>query len=97
MMKMDRVVLALIFTFSMILNPSWAKKHIEGDQLQIGFYHKECPKAERIVADVVFKAYLKDQRIAPHFLRLFFHDCFVKVNVSCIFLVRYVTKFNMDM
>lgn len=76
---MNRVILATAFTFSMILFPSWALRQINGNQLQVGFYNKDCPNAEHIVADVVSQAYEEDQQLAPHLLRLFFHDCFVKV------------------
>ncbi|KAH7515680.1 hypothetical protein FEM48_Zijuj10G0052300 [Ziziphus jujuba var. spinosa] len=75
-MTMDRLIFSMIFIFSMIILPSWAKK--DGNHLHVGFYKIQCPNVERIVADVVFKAYLKDLRVTPHLLRLFFHDCFVK-------------------
>ncbi|KAG8642321.1 peroxidase 3-like [Manihot esculenta] len=47
-------------------------------QLQMGFYAKSCPKAEKIVQDFVNKHIHNAPSLAASFLRLNFHDCFVR-------------------
>ncbi|KAH7664494.1 Peroxidase protein [Dioscorea alata] len=46
--------------------------------LQIGFYNSSCPQAESIVLSVVKKHFSGDRSITAAFLRMHFHDCFVK-------------------
>ncbi|KAJ1258786.1 hypothetical protein BS78_10G101800 [Paspalum vaginatum] len=41
------------------------------------YYSKTCPRAERIVADVVSQKQLSQPTTAAGVLRVFFHDCFV--------------------
>lgn len=77
-MKKGHVVLAIIFfTFSMVLLPAMATIR-RGKRLQVGFYSTRCPQAEFVVAHHVAMAFARDHSIAAGFLRLFFHDCFVK-------------------
>lgn len=47
--------------------------------LQVGFYDSTCPQAESIVQQVVQIAFSKDPSITAAFLRMHFHDCFVRV------------------
>lgn len=47
-------------------------------QLQLGFYAKSCPKAEKIVLDYVNKHIQNAPSLAASFLRMHFHDCFVR-------------------
>lgn len=47
-------------------------------QLRVGFYDSTCPDAENIVRDVVGEAAASSKDVAPHLLRLHFHDCFVE-------------------
>ncbi|KAH9793070.1 hypothetical protein WN944_010863 [Citrus x changshan-huyou] len=47
-------------------------------QLQLGFYAKSCPKAEKIVLDYVNKHIHNAPSLAASFLRMHFHDCFVR-------------------
>ncbi|KAF9600909.1 hypothetical protein IFM89_013816 [Coptis chinensis] len=51
--------------------------HLEA-QLQVGFYGKTCPLAELIVKDEVKNAFLNDSGIVADFVRMHFHDCFVR-------------------
>lgn len=56
-------------------------------QLQLGFYEETCPKAEEIVQDYVKKHIPNAPSLAPQFLRMHFHDCFVRVSIySLLFL-----------
>uniref|UniRef100_A0A6N2N6N6 peroxidase n=1 Tax=Salix viminalis TaxID=40686 RepID=A0A6N2N6N6_SALVM len=53
----------------------------EGD-LQMGFYSKSCPNAEKIVQDYVNSHIHNAPSLAASILRMHFHDCFVRVCVS---------------
>nr|XP_016454667.1 PREDICTED: zinc finger MYM-type protein 1-like [Nicotiana tabacum] len=46
--------------------------------LQLNFYAKSCPKAEKIIQDYVQKHIPNTPSLAAALLRLQFHDCFVK-------------------
>ncbi|KAG5596877.1 hypothetical protein H5410_038109, partial [Solanum commersonii] len=47
-------------------------------RLQLNFYAKSCPKAEKIIQDYVHKHIPKAPSLAAALLRLHFHDCFVR-------------------
>ncbi|XP_009624293.1 peroxidase 3-like [Nicotiana tabacum] len=47
-------------------------------QLQLNFYAKSCPKAEKIIQDYVQKHIPNAPSLAAALLRLQFHDCFVR-------------------
>ncbi|OMO75555.1 Plant peroxidase [Corchorus capsularis] len=47
-------------------------------QLQMNFYAKSCPKAEKIVQDYVSKHIPNAPSLAASFIRMHFHDCFVR-------------------
>ena len=50
-------------------------------QLELGFYDKSCPKAEKIVLDYVKKHIPNAPSLAAALLRMHFHDCFVRVSI----------------
>ncbi|KAM0860362.1 hypothetical protein ACQ4PT_046603 [Festuca glaucescens] len=47
-------------------------------QLEIGFYSKTCPNAEKIVREEMVKIIAAAPSLAGPLLRLHFHDCFVR-------------------
>ncbi|CAJ1919143.1 unnamed protein product [Sphenostylis stenocarpa] len=46
--------------------------------LRVGFYHSSCPRAEKIVRQVVQRRFNRDRSITGGLLRMHFHDCFVR-------------------
>ncbi|XP_022775729.1 peroxidase 3-like [Durio zibethinus] len=47
-------------------------------QLQMNFYAQSCPKAEKIVQDYVKEHIPNAPSLAASFIRMHFHDCFVR-------------------
>lgn len=47
-------------------------------QLQMGFYSRSCPNAEKIVQDYVNRHIHNAPSVAATILRMHFHDCFVR-------------------
>ncbi|KAL2927765.1 Peroxidase 5, partial [Bienertia sinuspersici] len=47
-------------------------------QLNVGFYCKLRPSAERTVKEEVMKGFVQNRGIAPGLVRMHFHDCFVR-------------------
>ena len=47
--------------------------------LEVGFYAKSCPQAEVLTKKVILKSLSEAPSLAGPLLRMFFHDCFVRV------------------
>lgn len=60
-------------------------------QLQMGYYYKSCPNAEKIVKDFVDEHIPNAPSLAAALIRMHFHDCFVRVCTiySVIHLIFY--------
>jgi hypothetical protein len=54
--------------------------------LQYDFYSSSCPKAEETVRNVVEPMIFNDPTMGAAFIRLFFHDCFVRVRTKLSFI-----------
>ncbi|XP_065875674.1 peroxidase 3-like [Euphorbia lathyris] len=67
---MERIVCFVLLVFG-LLGAS------EGE-LQLGFYGESCPKAEKIVLDFVNSHIHNAPSLAAAFIRMHFHDCFVR-------------------
>ena len=61
-------------------------------QLEIGFYSKTCPDAEKIVREEMAKIIAAAPSLAGPLLRLHFHDCFVRVHtcLACRLIVVFL-------
>ncbi|XP_031395164.1 peroxidase 44-like [Punica granatum] len=69
---MGRVAI-MIFGFLLYLLPNLAMA-----ELRVGFYNSTCPRAEAIISGVVQNRFKADRSITAAFLRMHFHDCFVR-------------------
>lgn len=47
--------------------------------LDANYYAKTCPQAESIIAQTVRNASIYDPKVPARLLRMFFHDCFIRV------------------
>lgn len=65
-------------------------------RLREAFYEQSCPQAEKIANETIHKHFSKDPSLAPAFVRLFFHDCFVTVRPSCFFLLLHFFVILLD-
>lgn len=48
-------------------------------ELDAHYYDKTCPQAEKIISDTVLRASTFDPKVPARILRIFFHDCFIRV------------------
>ena len=56
-------------------------------QLKVGFYKTTCPRAKDIVREKVTKAFRSDNGITTDFVRMHFHNYFVRVSVPPINMI----------
>ena len=47
--------------------------------LDAQYYYQTCPEAEKIILDTVRNASMHDPKVPARILRMFFHDCFIRV------------------
>ena len=56
-------------------------------QLSTGFYSSSCPGVYSAVKSVVQSAIAREKRMGASIVRLFFHDCFVQVDIYFLILL----------
>ncbi|KAL0399883.1 UNVERIFIED_CONTAM: Peroxidase 3 [Sesamum radiatum] len=71
MENLDRLWIAISFLLGVVT----ASTHAD---LEMNFYAKSCPKAEKIVLDYVNKHIPNAPSLAASLIRMHFHDCFVR-------------------
>ncbi|KAK1279124.1 Peroxidase 56 [Acorus gramineus] len=72
-MRSFDLLLVLVFLVSME-----GLVHGQSPSLRINFYQKTCPNAEQIAHDIVWKRVAKNNALPAKFIRMHFHDCFVR-------------------
>lgn len=60
-------------------------------ELSKGFYGNSCPNVEQLVRSAVELKFQQTFVTAPATLRLFFHDCFVRVCLTSLLRIKDVT------
>ncbi|KAK1592430.1 hypothetical protein Q3G72_024844 [Acer saccharum] len=68
-MKGGSIVFMLLFVVLGVCN---------GGELKNQFYKESCPEAEDIVQDIIWKRVSTNSTLPAKFLRMHFHDCFVR-------------------
>ncbi|KAG8387002.1 hypothetical protein BUALT_Bualt03G0207900 [Buddleja alternifolia] len=86
MEKLGRFEVVILMFLGLVLGST------HGD-LQMNFYAKSCPKAEKIVLDYVNKHIPNSPSLAAAFIRMHFHDCFVRETLT---YARYSIPNNYD-
>jgi peroxidase len=75
--KTSKIVVLMAFMAAALSSVSMASMANNG--LSYNFYNTSCPKAESTVRGVVQEIIGNDASMGAAFIRLFFHDCFVRV------------------
>lgn len=65
-------------------------------QLQLGFYAKSCPNAEKIILKYVAEHIRNVPSLAAALIRLHFHDCFVNVWTCLCFIFWLAWNFEVE-
>lgn len=47
--------------------------------LDAHYYDQTCPQLEKIISETVLNASMHDPKVPARILRMFFHDCFIRV------------------
>ena len=48
-------------------------------ELDAHYYDQTCPQLEDIISETLLSASKQDPRVPARILRMFFHDCFIRV------------------
>ncbi|KAK4756494.1 hypothetical protein SAY87_006621 [Trapa incisa] len=73
---MKKMTGSRVFVFLMVATALLSVCH--GGVLRKKFYRKTCPSAETIVQDITWKRVANNPELVAKFLRMHFHDCFVR-------------------
>lgn len=57
--------------------------------LTVGFYNNICPGAEAAITNAVKSKFNTDKSVVPGILRMYFHDCFVRVSNHLIYTYQH--------
>lgn len=70
----------MILLFNLIYGPFLEIWKTGRAELQMNYYAKSCPDAEKIIKQQVVELYYEHGNTAVSWLRNLFHDCIVQVN-----------------
>ena len=81
--KISILITCLIFAtaFQLLLPVSEASGCGTTSDLKVGYYKGKCEKAESIVKSTVTSHVKNNPGLGAGLVRLFFHDCFVRVTL----------------
>jgi len=48
-------------------------------ELHAHYYDQTCPQLDKIISETVLTASIHDPKVPARILRMFFHDCFIRV------------------
>ena len=66
-----------------------------GGKLRKNFYEDSCPLAEDTVKEIIWKHVACNSTLPAKFLRMHFHDCFVRViHISLSLFMNYVSLYH---
>lgn len=74
MAKMSLMISAVV---AFILIPTVVQ--LSEAALSANYYDQTCPQAENIIYQTVRNASIYDPKVPARLLRMFFHDCFIRV------------------
>lgn len=86
----------LCIIITIIVPWSEAARQNNGNGLHVGFYSRSCPTVEKIVAEIVSKAHQDDPKLPGALIRLFSHDCMVKVSPYTFGLDKTICTFSTE-
>lgn len=72
-LALNKLFLPIVFLV-LIIEVSQSKAALDAR-----YYDQTCPEAEKIILDTVRNASMHDPKVPARILRMFFHDCFVRV------------------
>jgi peroxidase len=75
-------LLMMTLVFAAALSATVTTSRAQSPPLQYNFYGASCPQAEATVRNVTEGIIANDRTMGAAFMRLFFHDCFVRVCIA---------------
>lgn len=86
-----RTSFSLAFFFLITIALAYAIGVCHGGELRKNFYKDTCPEAEDIVKSIIWKRVASNSTLPAKFLRMHFHDCFVRVTFLHLFHILYIS------
>lgn len=81
--ELKKLFLPTIFLLLLTITHSNSK-------LDAHYYDQTCPQAEKIILQTVRNASIYDPRVPARLLRMFFHDCFIRVYICSVFCMCFL-------
>lgn len=88
-MATSKMVLILALLLPLILST------VNGQVIKPEFYKQSCPLAESITMNVVRETLSVAPSLSGPLLRMFFHDCFVRVSIVLLLRLYMLCSFHL--